>query len=165
MREIAEREKRQSSIVIKGFGGDVAKATSEFSNIVSELGVNVTLSEVIKINDELIRAKILNPASRKALLDKAKHLKTSLNYSGVFIRCDLTKTQRSMFADARRKSNQLISFLGHTPLLQVLLPLSQHPQVFLPLFQCLQVLQVFLPLLLVLSLPLQVFIPLSLLVL
>ena len=95
-REIAERDKRPNSIVIKGLGCDVAKIVADFQPVAAELGVNVTLSEVLKVNNELVRAKILNGEVRKSLLDNAKNLKTSANFSHVFIRRDYTKQQRDI---------------------------------------------------------------------
>ena len=105
-REVAERDKRQQSIVIKGLGCDVAKVASDFPAVATELGVNVSLSEVVKINNELVRAKILNNDSRKQLLDNAKNLKTSSNFNHVFIRRDYTKQQRTLLAAQRKARNQ-----------------------------------------------------------
>ena len=101
-REVAERDKRQHSIIIKGLGCDVAEVASNFPAVATELGVTVTISEVVKINSELVRAKILNSAARKQLLDNAKNLKSSATYSHVFIRKDYTKQQRDILAKRRK---------------------------------------------------------------
>ena len=68
---------------------EIGEITSMF------IGSRVVLSDVIRIPDhpELIRAKITDEDKRKQILEKAKTLK-GLRYDGVFIRRDLTYSQR-----------------------------------------------------------------------
>ena len=95
--EVREREKRRSSVIIKGLKAKTPDAiASEFAELTSVMmGCRVTLSDIIKIKDhpELCRAKIMSNDQRVLVLDKAKTLKDS-QYDHVYIRRDLTFTQR-----------------------------------------------------------------------
>ena len=97
IKELREREKRKDSIIVRGLTSSTpGDAVEEFGEITSMLiGSRVVLSDVVRIPDhpELIRAKITDEDKRKQILEKAKTLKGS-RYDGVFIRRDLTYSQR-----------------------------------------------------------------------
>lgn len=97
VREIQEREKRRSSLVIRGLSSTTAaQVVSEFGDITSTMmGSRVTLTDVVKIpnNSELWRAKLMDADQRKFVLDNAKRLKGS-QYDHIYVRRDLTYAQR-----------------------------------------------------------------------
>ena len=108
IRELQEREKRRSSVVIKGLASTTpAGVVSEFGDVTSStMGTRVTLSEVVKIpNNELWRAKIFDTDKRKLVLDQAKKLKGS-QYHHIFIRKDLTFAQRAELRQRRESLAQ-----------------------------------------------------------
>ena len=96
LREMEERKKRASSVVIHGLRVCSAEeAATTFADITSSLvGEPVTLSEVCRIRTDadLFRGNIHNNRLRKLVLDNSKHLRDS-EYSHVFIRQDLTFQQ------------------------------------------------------------------------
>ena len=109
-REIDERRKRVSSIIIR----DVSACTPAaliplFDSISTELvGSPIQLSDVVCIDGEngLFRAKIQNTETRQKLLDSAKNLKNSQNYSSVFISRDLTYNQRQSLIARRARPRE-----------------------------------------------------------
>ena len=98
LREMEERKKRAASLVIRGLKADTAsEAATKFSDIVESLiGKPATLTEVCRIRNDtdLYRGNVHNSYLRRMILDNAKHLKGSEEYSHVFIRRDLTFKQR-----------------------------------------------------------------------
>ena len=96
IREISEREKRKDTLVFRGFRADDAQQmTSRFREVCLYLEVgHIQLSEVVKINNSLFRAKVSNASDRLRLLAEARKLKNSDQYRRAFIQRDLTYQQR-----------------------------------------------------------------------
>ena len=107
LRELEEQRKRRTSLVIRGLGAPTAKdAVTRFETLSQDLiEQKVTLTDVVRIPSEtdLYRGKVTDDDIRKCLLDKAKHLKNSAQYSSVYIRRDLTYKQRQTLK-ARREA-------------------------------------------------------------
>ena len=107
-REMEERKKRASSIVIRGVNARTAAAFGPtFGAVSSELlGSPVQLTDVVCIDADrgLFRAKISDTEIRRKLLDSAKNLKNSTQYSSVFINRDLTYKQRQTLISRRAGS-------------------------------------------------------------
>ena len=99
LRELQEQQKRRSSLVIRGLGAHSASAAVQAFEHVTEFLIDrkVTLTDVIQIPSEtdLYRGKVIDDNTRKLILDKARQLKHSSQFSSVFIRRDLTYKQRS----------------------------------------------------------------------
>lgn len=97
LREMEERRKRASSLVVRGLRvGTAREAAAKFSEIVHTLiGEHVTLTEVCRIRSDtdLYRGNVNDSRLRKLILDNSKYLRESEN-SHVFIRRDLTFQQR-----------------------------------------------------------------------
>ena len=121
--EFMEQEKRKQSIIIRGLGDQPAAVQDGFDDVAKEiLGPNfsgrVILSEIVPINSNLVRAKILNDTVRKQILTSAKTLLSSTTNSRVFIKRDLTFTQRKLLKarwearNGRRQEGASISAHG-----------------------------------------------------
>ena len=97
LREMEERKKRASSLVVRGLRvGSASEAAAKFGDIVHAMtGERVTWTEVCRIRSDtdLFRGNVHDNRMRRMILDEAKHLKDS-EYSHVFIRRDLTFLQR-----------------------------------------------------------------------
>ena len=97
LREMEERKKRVSSLVVRGLRvGTAGEASTKFADIASSLiGERVEFTEVCRIKSDvdLYRGNVHDGRIRKLILDNAKHLRESSN-SHVFIRRDLTFQQR-----------------------------------------------------------------------
>ena len=63
----------------------------------------VELCDIVRINEVLFRAKILNRESKLKLLSEVKKLKNSERYSSIYIQKDLTYEQRRVLLEKRRK--------------------------------------------------------------
>lgn len=106
MREMEERNKRKSSIIIRGM--DVPTTThlnEQFQQVATHLlSCQVPLSSVVCISREkkLYRAKVDDSDLRKKLLENAKALKNS-PFSHIFINRDLTYQQRRELAQRRER--------------------------------------------------------------
>ena len=96
VRELYEREKRKSSVVLRGVNSDtVAGASDLFRDLCQYLQVGViNLEEVVGIAPGVFRGKIACSESRYSLLAHAKDLRRSELYSRVYIQKDLTFRQR-----------------------------------------------------------------------
>lgn len=109
LKELDEQRKRRNSLVVRGLASGNAEAAARRFEDVSEYltGHKVKLTDVVKIQGEsdLYRGKINDDEARKSLLDKAKRLKDSDQFQGVFIRRDLTYNQRQLLR-ARRAAPQ-----------------------------------------------------------
>lgn len=107
-REMEERKKRLSSIIIRGVNARSPAALSPiFDSITTELvGSQIQLSDVVCINADrgLFRARVTDVESRQKLLDSAKNLKNSPLYSTVYINKDLTYKQRQSLIARRTRS-------------------------------------------------------------
>ena len=98
VREIQEQAKRRQSVIIRGLQASSPNEVSTKFGSLSEtvFGSKVELSTVTPIQGhvDLYRAKILNEDHRKLVLENSRKLKSSQDYSHVFIRRDLTFKQR-----------------------------------------------------------------------
>ena len=97
-----ERDKRRSSIIVKGLSATSPRdLIHKFSQLTEEvMGIPTTLTDVVSIpgRTNIFRAKTLNETARKQVLDKSKELRGTA-YNGVYISRDLTYAQRAdMFA-------------------------------------------------------------------
>ena len=100
-REVAERDKRRSSVIVKGLGTDINKIPAALNEISQQIsGFNVNLVDIVPVNGEMVRGKILNDEHRRNLLSSAKNLKGSA-FSHVYINRDLTKRQRQLLSQSR----------------------------------------------------------------
>ena len=108
-REMAEREKRKASIIIRGVNAQsVASFRPVFNGISSFLiGSEVALSDIVCISKEkkLFRAKVNDDDARKQLLDNARNLGNS-SFSDIFISKDLTYQQRGELRARRDQRNK-----------------------------------------------------------
>ena len=104
-REIEERKKRASSIVIRGVDARTPATFGPiFRAVSSELvGSPVQLADIVCINADrvLFRAKIMDAEARRKILDSARNLKNSTQYSSVYINRDLTYKQRQTLISRR----------------------------------------------------------------
>ena len=128
LRELDEQRKRKQSLVIRGLGASSAnEAVTKFENL-SQYLVNqkVSLTDVVRISSEtdLYRGKVVDDELRKQLLDKAKQLKTSAQYSTVYIRRDLTYKQRQ---DLKAKREAATATLPKSAVDGSALPNSEAP--------------------------------------
>ena len=107
-RELEERKKRVSSIIVRGVTArSPAALVPIFDALTSELEVSpIQLSEVVCIDAEkgLFRAKVVEVEARRKLLDAAKNLKNSQQFSSVYINRDLTYKQRQSLMARRMRS-------------------------------------------------------------
>ena len=96
VREVYEREKRASSIILRGVGDiNPQELSSLFEESCSYLGVGVvTLGEVHKVNNNIYRAKIADREARLRLLNSAPKLNRSPDLKHIYIQRDLTFQQR-----------------------------------------------------------------------
>ena len=102
LREMEERKKRISSLVVRGLRvGSADEAATKFGDVVYALtGKRTTWSEVCRIRNDtdLFRGNVHDSQIRRLILDEAKNLRDS-QYSHVFIRRDLTFQQRQELRD------------------------------------------------------------------
>ena len=107
-RELEERRKRVSSIIIRGITADTPAAMRPiFDAVSSELvGSPVVLKDIVCIDASkgLFRAKVEDDEKRRRLLDSAKNLKNSSQYSNVYVNRDLTFKQRQTLMTRRLRS-------------------------------------------------------------
>lgn len=108
IQEMNEREKRRSSIIVKGLPASSPRDfTQKFSQLTqSVMDISVTLSDVTAIpgHSNIFRAKLLNDEVRKRVLDNSKTLRGT-DYHGVYISRDLTYAQRAELF-ARRQARR-----------------------------------------------------------
>ena len=105
IRELHEREKRKSSIVLRGFGDRNAEGTRAlFREICNFLGVGeIEINNLVRINPTIYRAKISLDEDRLRLLSSTYKLKNSTEYRNIFIQKDLTFQQRNEVIRKRRQ--------------------------------------------------------------
>ena len=104
LRELYEQEKRQCSIILRGFQTeDVEVIRKKVRDICLILNVDVfELEGLIKIdNTGLFRAKVLDRDLRSALLSNARNLRKIDQYKSVYIQRDLTYKQRQSLNQRR----------------------------------------------------------------
>ena len=108
VQEMNEREKRRSSIIVKGLRANSPRDLAQnFSQLTQELmSFPTTLTDVTQIpgHPNIFRAKILDETVRKQVLDRSKSLKGT-DYSEVYISRDLTYAQRAELF-ARRQARR-----------------------------------------------------------
>ena len=108
VQEMNEREKRRSSIIIKGLIANSPRDLAEkFTQLTQEfMSVPATLTEVSKIpgHPNIFRAKILDETARKQVLERSKSLRGT-SYDGIYISRDLTYAQRAELY-ARRQARR-----------------------------------------------------------
>ena len=108
IQEMNEREKRRTSIIVKGLTASSPKDLAQkFSQLTQEvMGTPATLADVTPIpgHANIYRAKLLNEDVRKQVLDKSKSLRGT-DYSRVYISRDLTYAQRAELF-ARRQARR-----------------------------------------------------------
>ena len=106
IREMTERDKRKHSIIIKGLGASTPRDLAlKFRRLTSEvMDKPVEVSEVTAIpnHPQIFRAKILDEDNRNLVLEKAKFLKDTDDYKGVYISRDLTYAQRTALFNRRK---------------------------------------------------------------
>ena len=109
VQELNEREKRRSSIIIKGLSASSPRElTQKFSQMTQEvMSLAPTLTDVSQIpnHPNIYRAKILDEGVRKQVLERSKSLRGS-GYNGVYISRDLTYAQRGELY-ARRQARRV----------------------------------------------------------
>ena len=107
VRELYEREKRKTSIILRGVGEvTVEEAEGIFADICNYLEVGrVALTDVVRVAPSVFRGKIGDDQRRYALLAEAPRLRTSQSYRNVYVQRDLTYRQR-MDVIARRTSRR-----------------------------------------------------------
>ena len=96
VREICEREKRKSSVILRGVGDiTVQQASSIFREMCQylELG-NVSWIDIVKVAPSVFRGKITENESRFKLLAEVRKLRRSNNFRDYYIQKDLTYRQR-----------------------------------------------------------------------
>ena len=113
LRELEEQRKRKNSLVIRGLGATSAsEAVKKFETLSLHLiDQKVTLTEVARISSEtdLYRGKVTDDDAKKHLLDKAKQLKSSAQFSSAYIRRDLTFNQRQIMKAKREAATAVPS--------------------------------------------------------
>ena len=103
VREVNEREKRKHSVVLRGFGvSTVDEVVTKFREITEFLDVgSITLTDVVRINDNLFRGTINSVEGRLKLLAESRKLKGT-RYDRMYIQRDLTYMQRQQVIANRR---------------------------------------------------------------
>ena len=112
VREMYERDKRKSSVVLRGLGNvTVQQASSTYAAVCRYLGLEVSpLTELTKINSNLFRGRINDNTRRLELLAAVPQLRRSNEFRSVYIQKDLTYRQRGEVIaarSARRSGNHL----------------------------------------------------------
>ena len=109
IREMREREKRKDSIIFRGLGNiPVDGLAPKFRQICSKLDLDpITLVDVKKISSaNLFRARIEDAERRRELLLRCHRLRSSEEFSRVFINKDLTFQQREQLRAKRSALNR-----------------------------------------------------------
>ena len=109
VREVYEREKRKSCIIIRGVGDASAKEVlTIFQQICEFLDVgDIHLQEVTRVAPSVWRGKVLNAEKRLGLLSEARHLKNSPDFFNIYVQRDLTYRQRmDVIAKRAQRSNR-----------------------------------------------------------
>ena len=103
VREMYERDKRKSSVVLRGLGNvTVQQASSTYAAVCRYLGLEVSpLTELTKINANLFRGRINDANRRQELLAAVPLLRRSDEFGSVYIQKDLTYRQRGEVIAAR----------------------------------------------------------------
>ena len=96
VREVYEREKRKSFIIIRGVGDASAEeVVTIFQQICEFLDVgDIVLQEVTRVAPSVWRGKILEAEKRLGLLSEARNLKNSQDFFNIYVQRDLTYRQR-----------------------------------------------------------------------
>ena len=110
MRELYEREKRKSSIILRGVGDvSVEEVERLFADICAYLEVDgVELVDVVKVANSVYRGKILNSSQRNCIFAETPRLRSSTQFRDTYVQRDLTYRQR-MDVLAKRNSRRVNS--------------------------------------------------------
>ena len=93
--------------MVKGLSTDPISVTRDLLDLATELlGTPARIIDIVVINTEMIRGKILDQDLRKRLLAASKKLTSSSKYSNVYINRDLTRTQRLELSEWRGKNRR-----------------------------------------------------------
>ena len=109
IREMEERRKRRTSIIIRGLDVDISGIQGRFDEMSQIItGRRVTLQDVCMVDREkkIFRAKVLDEQTRKHLLDESRKLGDHDAYRRVFINRDLTYQQRNDLFRRRQQRRQ-----------------------------------------------------------
>ena len=108
VREIYEREKRKSSVILRGVGDiSVQHAVEVFRKICLHLGLgNVKVVDIVKIAPSIFRGKIVENENRLKLLAGAPKLRRSDEFSRIYVQKDLTYRQRNELISKRAARRQ-----------------------------------------------------------
>ena len=103
VREIYEREKRKTSVILRGLGGATqGEVVEKFSQMCIYLNVgNILLTDIVPVASGVWRGKILDSHKRQLILADAKKLRHSENFSRIYIQRDLTFRQRRELIEKR----------------------------------------------------------------
>ena len=118
IREMDERKKRKSTVIIRGVNVDSANAIKEAFHPISEfvLGHRVELLDITCVSSakKIYRARITDDSIRKSLLDNSKKLKTNSAYANIYINRDLTYLQRNELFKRRQERRNGSSTEGNS---------------------------------------------------
>ena len=106
VREVAEREKRKKSIILRGFDCKSDETLQiKFDRVCEALGLDVVqLEDVVAIRAHgIFRARILSDEARVSLLREVKRLRHMEGYERCYIQKDLTYRQRKELVERRRE--------------------------------------------------------------
>lgn len=109
IRELREREKRRNAIILRGLGDvSVAVMTSKFARICEYLGVGqITLGSIKKVGSGMIyRTVIEDDEKRRELLSKCHRLRSSSEFSRIYLNRDLTHQQRRDLQEKRQQTRR-----------------------------------------------------------
>ena len=104
--ELRERDKRKTSIVIKGLNFSTADSFKvAFDDVTDSLiGLKIDATDIAPITPRLVRLNVANKDHRMRLLTSASKLKNHETYGHIFISKDLTYRQRTELKTRRQNS-------------------------------------------------------------
>ena len=114
--EIAEREKRKLSLIIRGIGGNDEQFLNTFRNLAAHLIGNgsFTITSYQRLSETMTRVSFDSPLVRTALISAASTLRNS-TLSHVYIQKDLTMTQRKEQYERRQERRRLQPGINTVP--------------------------------------------------
>ena len=131
VQEMNEREKRRSSIIVKGLSANSSREIAQkFSQITQDImGFPTSLSDITQIqrHSGMFRAKILDDEVRKRVLEKSKSLRGT-DYGGVYISRDLTFAQRGELYARRQARRAEASQCDTMPTTQSVILMNEQAQ-------------------------------------
>ena len=120
VREICEREKRKSSIIIRGVVDSSAEEVIQvFQEICTHLDVgSIEVMELTRVAPSVWRGKIMDVDKRYALLSEARRLRSSSDFRNIYVQRDLTYRQRMEVIEKRSQRNSQASGANEVPVSQ-----------------------------------------------